>query len=55
MKDVLRTNCIKQGQESLQQIVSFFLEESLQQIVLGAYYPNAILKNLSDQDILLRQ
>jgi hypothetical protein len=33
MKDVLRTNWIKQVAEFLQQIVSFFREESLQQIV----------------------
>ena len=51
MKDVLRTKWIKQGQESLQQIVSFFLEESLLQIISGIYDPNAILKNLSEQDI----
>jgi hypothetical protein len=40
-----------QGQKSLQHIVSFFLEGSLQQIVSGTYDPNVILKNLSDQDI----
>ncbi len=51
MKDVLRPNWIKQGQKSLQQIVSFFREESLLKIVSGTYYPHAILKNLSDQDI----
>ncbi len=51
MKDVLRTNWIKQGQSSLLRIVSFFREESLPQIVSGTYDPNAILKNLSDQDI----
>ncbi len=33
IKDVLRTNWIKQGEESLQQIVLIFQEESLQQIV----------------------
>jgi hypothetical protein len=33
MKDVLRTNWIKQGAEFLQQIVSFLQEESLQHIV----------------------
>ncbi len=44
MKDVLRTNWIKQGEESLHQIVSIFREECLQQIVLGIYDPNAILK-----------
>ncbi len=35
MKDILytKTNWIKQGEESLQQIVSIFQEESLQQIV----------------------
>jgi len=53
MKDVLRTNWIKQGQKSLQQIVLFFREESLQQIFSGTYDPNAILLNLSDQDISL--
>ncbi len=43
MKDVLytRTNWIKQGEESLQQIVSILPEESLQQIVSGIYNPNA--------------
>ncbi len=46
-----RTNWIKQGDESLQQIVSIFGEESLPQIVSGIYYPNAILKYLSEQDI----
>jgi hypothetical protein len=51
MKDILRTNWIKQGQKSLLRIVSFFREESLPQIVSGTYDPNAILKNLSDQDI----
>jgi hypothetical protein len=53
MKDVLytRTNWIKQGEESLQQFISIFREESLPQIVLGIYDPNAILKNLSEQDI----
>ncbi len=50
MKDVLRTNWINQGQKSLQQLVSFFREKSLQQIVSGTYNPNAILQNLSDQD-----
>jgi hypothetical protein len=39
MKDVLRTNWIKQGQESLPQIVS------------GIYDQTVTLKNLSDQDI----
>ncbi len=50
MKDNLyaRTNWIKQGEESL---VSIFREESLQQIVSGIYDRNAILKNLSEQDI----
>jgi hypothetical protein len=33
LKFVLRTNWIKQGEESLQQIVSIFREESLPQIV----------------------
>ncbi len=53
MKDVLytRTNWIKQGEESLQQTVSIFREESLLQIVPGIYDPNAILKNLSEQGI----
>ncbi len=51
MKDVLRTNWIKQGEEFLQQIVSIFLEEFLLQIVLSIYDPNVILKNLSEQDI----
>ncbi len=53
MKDVLynRTNWIKQGEESLQQIVSIVREESLPHIVLGIYYQNAILRNLSEQDI----
>jgi hypothetical protein len=41
MKDVLRTNWIKQGAEFLQQIFS------------SIYDPNAILKNLSEQDICL--
>jgi hypothetical protein len=51
MKDVLRTKWIKQGKESLQQVVSIFREESLLQIVSGIYDPNAIVKNLSEQDI----
>ncbi len=51
MKDVLRTNWIKQGAEFLQQIVLFLLEESLQQVVSSIYDPNAILKDLSEQDI----
>jgi hypothetical protein len=54
MKDILydtRTNWIKQGEESLHQIVLIFREESLLQIVSGIYYPNVILKNLSEQDI----
>ncbi len=50
MKDLLRTNWIKQGEEFLQQ-VSIFQEASLQQIVSSIYYPNEILKNLSEQDI----
>ena len=41
MKDVLWTNWIKQGEESMVQIVS------------GIYDPNAILKNLSERDICL--
>ncbi len=53
MKDVLRTHWIKQGEESLQQIVLIFREESLPQIVSGIYNQNAILKNLSEQDICL--
>jgi hypothetical protein len=53
MKDILytRTNWIKQGEESLQQIVSICREESLQQFDSSFYDPNAILKNLSEQDI----
>ncbi len=53
MKDVLytRTNWIKQGEEYLQQTVLIFQEESLLQIDSGIYYPNPILKNLSEQDI----
>ncbi len=52
MKDILstRTNWIKQGEESLQQIFSTLLEESLQQIVYCINYPNVILK---EQDICL--
>ena len=53
MKDVLytRANWIKQGEESLQQIVSLFRKESLPQIFSGIYNPNVILKNLSEQDV----
>jgi hypothetical protein len=53
MIDILytRTNWIKQGEESLQQIVSIIREEFLPQIVLGIYDPNVILKNLSEQDM----
>jgi hypothetical protein len=52
MKDFhTRTNWIKQGKKSRQQIVLIFGEESLLQIFSGIYYPNAILKNLSEQDI----
>jgi hypothetical protein len=51
MKDVLRTNWIKQGQKSLQQLVSFFREKSLQQIVSGIHDPHDILQNLFKQDI----
>jgi hypothetical protein len=46
-----RSSKDKQGQESLQQIVSISREESLPQIFSGIYNPNAILKNLSEQDI----
>ena len=42
MKDVLRTNWIKQGAEFLQQIVLFFQEESLLQIVSGIYDRDAL-------------
>ncbi len=53
MKDVLytRKKWIKQGEESLQQIVLIFREKSLQQIVSSIYDPNAILKYLSEHDI----
>jgi hypothetical protein len=53
MKDILytRTNWIKQTEESQQQIVSIFREETLQHIVSVIHNPNAILKNLSEQDI----
>ncbi len=53
MKDVLstETNCFKQGEENLQQIVSTLREESQPQIVPGIYDPILILKNLSGQDI----
>ena len=53
MIDVLRINWIKQGAEFLQQIVSFLLEESLPQIVSSIYEPNAIFKDLSEQDTCL--
>ncbi len=55
MKDVLSTriNWIKQGEESLQQIVSTLREESLHKIVSGIYDPTEILKNMSEQDICL--
>ncbi len=53
MKDVLRTNWIKQGAEVVQQIVSVLREESLPQIVSSIYEPNAFLKDLSEQDICL--
>ena len=46
MKDVLMTNWIEQGAEFLEQIVSFFREESLPKIVSSIYDTNAILKNL---------
>ena len=42
---------VEQREESLQQIVSITREESLPQIVSGNYYHNAILQNLSEQDI----
>ena len=41
----------EQREESLQQFVSIPQEESLQQIASGIYYHNAILQNLSEQDI----
>ena len=41
---------VEQREESLPQIVSIPREESLQQIVSGIYYHNAILQNLSEQD-----
>ena len=44
-------NYAGQREESLQQIVSIPREESLPQIVSGIYYHNAILQNLSEQDI----
>ena len=47
------TNWIKQGEESLQLIVSIFREESLQQIVSDIYDPNAILKNVAERDVCL--
>ncbi len=52
MQDILytRTNWIKRGEESLQQIISIFLEDFLLQIVSGIYDPNVILKNLSQHD-----
>ena len=40
----------EQREEILPQIVSIPREESLQQIVSGIYYQNAILQNLSEQD-----
>ena len=42
---------VEQREESLQQIVSIPREESHPQIVSGIYYRNAILQNLSEQDI----
>ena len=53
MKEVLRTNWIKQGAEDVQHIVSVLREESLPQIVSSIYEPVAILKDLSEQDICL--
>ena len=44
-------NYVGQREESLQQIVSIPREESLLQIVSGIYHHNAILQNLSEQDI----
>ena len=41
----------EQREESLQQIVSMTREESLPQNVSGNYCHNAILQNLSEQDI----
>ncbi len=53
MKDVLstKTSWIKQEEEFLRKNVSTLREESLQQIVSGIYDQNAILKNLSEQEI----
>ena len=42
---------VEQLEESLPQIVSIPREESLLRIVSGIYYHNAILQNLSEQDI----
>ena len=42
---------VEQREESLQQIVSIPREESLLQIVLGIYYHNVILQNLSENDV----
>ena len=44
-------NYVGQREESLQHIASIPRDDSLQQIVLGIYYHNAILQNLSEQDI----
>ena len=41
----------EQREEILPQIVSIPREESLQQIVSGIYFRNAILQTLSEQDI----
>ncbi len=39
---------IEQGEKLLPPIIANSLEESLQQIVSGTYYPHAILQNLSE-------
>ena len=41
----------EQREESVQQIISIPRVESLPQIASGIYYQNAILQNLSEQDI----
>ena len=43
-------NCGWQREEPLQQCVSIPRAERLPQVVLGIYYHNAILHNLSEQD-----
>ena len=42
---------VEQREESVQQIISIPREASLPQIASGIYYQNAILQNLSQQDI----